>query len=66
MTTEIENFRMKIRNSSKLKRTTLSFSLAEARSLEEEIHDLEAHIEQLQKELLQNKTVSIDIVGHDF
>jgi len=66
MTNEIDNFRLKIRNTKNLKRPTLNFSIAEASALETEIVDLEARIEKLETELLQNKTMSIDIVGRDF
>lgn len=66
MANEIDNFRLKIRNTTSLKRTSLSFSIAEARALEKELAELETHIESLEQELLQNKTMSIDIVGRKF
>ncbi len=66
MTSEIDNFKLKVRNTKNLNRPTMSFSIAEARALEKEIEDLEAHIDQLETELLQNKTMSIDIIGRDF
>lgn len=66
MASEIDNFRLKIRNTKRLKRPTLAFSVSEASNLEKEIVELEAHIEKLETELLQNKTMSIDIVGRDF
>ena len=66
MASEIDNFRLKIRNTKRLQRPTLTFSLSEASKLEKEIVDLEAHIDKLETELLQNKTLSIDIVGRDF
>lgn len=66
MASEIDNFKLKIRNTKRLKRPTLTFSISEAGDLAKEIVELEAHIEQLETELLQNKTMSIDIVGRDF
>ena len=66
MTDEINNFRLKIRNTISLKRRELSFGLAEAELLDAEIAALQSHIEKLETELLQQKTMSIDIVGRDF
>lgn len=66
MADEIDNFRLKIRNTASLKRRELSFGLAEAQLLDAEIVVLEAHIEKLEQELLQTKTMSIDIIGRDF
>jgi len=66
MADEINNFRLKIRNTASLKRRELSFGLAEAQLLDTEISALETHIEKLELELLQTKTMSIDIVGRDF
>lgn len=66
MADEIKNFRLKIRNTASLKRRELSFGLAEAQLLDTEIAALETHIEKLELELLQTKTMSIDIVGRDF
>lgn len=66
MANEIDNFRLKIHNTTSLKRASLSFSIAEARALEKELAELETHIESLEQELLQNKTMSIDIVGREF
>ena len=66
MADEIKNFRLKIRNTASLKRRELSFGLAEAQLLDAEIAALETHIEKLELELLQTKTMSIDIVGRDF
>ncbi len=66
MASEIDNFRLKIRNTKRLKRSTLTFSVSEASNLEKEVVELEAHIEKLETELLQNETMSIDIVGRDF
>jgi hypothetical protein len=66
MATEINNFRLKIRNTSSLKRKELSFGINEAQALNREIVALEAHIEKLELELLQSKTLTVDIVGRDF
>ena len=66
MADEINNFRLKIRNTASLKRRELLFGLAEAQLLDTEIAALETHIEKLELELLQTKTMSIDIVGRDF
>ena len=66
MADEIDNFRLKIRNTASLKRRELSFGLAEAQLLDAEIVALEKQIEKLELELLQTKTMSIDIVGRDF
>ena len=63
---QIANFRLKIRNTAKLKRQSLSFSVAEAHALETEIAELEKRIEKLENELLQNKTMTVDIIGQDF
>ncbi len=66
MANEIDNFRLKIRNTISLKRTSLSFSITEAKALEKKLVELESHIESLEQELLKNKTMSIDIVGREF
>lgn len=66
MANQIENFRLKIRNTQKLKRQALSFSVSKSQALEQEIATLEDKIEKLETELLQNKTMSIDIIGQDF
>lgn len=66
MTNEIDNFRLKIRNTISLKRREIQFGLAEAQLLDAEILALQSHIEKLELELLQTKTMSIDIVGRDF
>lgn len=66
MAQEIDNFKTKVRNTIKLKRPTLTLSVAEARELEQAISTLEEHIDQLEIELLQKETMSIDIVGRDF
>lgn len=61
-----DNFKAKLRNTINLKRPTLTLSVAEGRELEKEIKELEAHIDQLEIELLQKESMSIDIVGRDF
>lgn len=66
MTDEIDNFRLKIRNTISLKRRELKFGIAEAQLLDEEIAALQSHIEKLETELLQTKTMSVDIVGREF
>ena len=35
-------------------------------ALEQEIAELEKRIEKLENELLQNKTMTVDIIGQDF
>lgn len=66
MAQEINNFKLKIRNTLSLKRPTLTLSVAEGKALEKEISDLEAHIDQLEIELLQKESMTIDIVGREF
>ncbi len=66
MPEQIDNFRLKLRNTQKLKRQAVSFSTTEAQALNEEIEQLEKHIEKLENELLQNKTMTVDIIGQDF
>jgi uncharacterized protein Yka (UPF0111/DUF47 family) len=66
MAQEIDNFKLKLRNTVNLKRPTLTLSVAEGQELAKEIKELEAHIDQLEIELLQKESMSIDIVGRDF
>ena len=66
MPEQIDNFRLKLRNTRKLKRQSLAFSTTEAEALDVEITELEKHIEKLETELLQNKTLTIDIIGQNF
>lgn len=66
MPEQIDNFRLKLRNTQKLKRQALSFSTTEARDLDEEIKQLEKHIEKLETELLQNETMTVVIIGQEF
>jgi hypothetical protein len=66
MADQIDNFRLKLRNTQKLKRNSLSFSVPESQALDQEIADLEARIVKLETELLQDKTMTVDIIGQDF
>jgi hypothetical protein len=66
MADQIDNFRLKLRNTQKLKRKSLSFSIPESLALDQEIADLEARIVKLEAELLQDKTMTVDIIGQDF
>lgn len=66
MTEQIQNFRLKLRNTRKLKRQALSFSVAEAGALEQEIAELEKKVTKLKSELLQQQSLEIDIIGRDF
>ena len=66
MAQAIDNYKLKIRNTLRLKRPTLTLSIAEGTELQKEISELEDRIDQLETELLQNETMSIDIVGRDF
>ena len=66
MAEQIDNFRLKLRNTQKLKRKSLSFSIPESQALDQEIADLEARIVKLEAELLQDKTMTVDIIGQDF
>ena len=66
MDQEIDNYKPKVRNKTKLKRPTLTLSVAEGQELVKVITALEEHIDQLEIELLQKETMSIDIVGRDF
>lgn len=66
MTEQIQNFRLKLRNTRKLKRQALSFSVAEADALDIEIAELERKVEKLKTELLQQQSLEIDIIGRDF
>ena len=66
MAQAIDNYKLKIRNTLRLKRPTLTLSIAEGTELQKEISELNDRIDQLETELLQNETMSIDIVGRDF
>ena len=66
MSRPIDNFRLKVRNTQKLKRTHIPFTLAEAISLEAEIDKLEKEVERLRIEVMEERTLTIDIVGSDF
>jgi hypothetical protein len=62
----IKNFRLKIRNTQKLKRDSLTFSTKEGLELDKAIEGLEKEIERLNRELLKEQSLSIDIVGAEF
>jgi polyhydroxyalkanoate synthesis regulator phasin len=66
MTDEIKNFRLKLKNTERLKRPSLTFTVKEAKSLDAEIASLERRVKQLENEVLQRETLSIDIVGSEF
>jgi hypothetical protein len=66
MQSEINNFRLKIRNTLRLKRPTLSFTVDEAKKLDNDIIALEKRITQLEQEALNFETLTVDIVGNEF
>lgn len=66
MAQHIENFRLKLKNTKKLKRKSLSFATGEADELDAEIAALEKKVKKLEAELLQQQTLSVDIVGREF
>jgi len=66
MTSEIEKFKLKIRNTQKLKRTHVQFSLREAQDLDREIKALQDRIDKLEVDALQKQTLTVDIVGREF
>ena len=66
MAEHIENFRLKLRNTKKMKRKSLSFATSEADGLGAEIAALEKKIKKLEAELLQQQTLSVDIIGREF
>jgi len=66
MTESINHLRLKLRNTKKLKRQSLTFSLMEVQELDDEITALEKKVKRLEAELLQQQTLSIDIIGQDF
>jgi len=66
MTTEIEKFRLKIRNTERVKRDKLQYTLKDAKLLDEEIKALEERIDKLEVEALQQQALSVHIVGREF
>lgn len=66
MTSEIDKLRLKIKNTASLKRTQVPYTLAEARALDKEIKALEERIDKLEFEALQQKTLTVDIIGREF
>lgn len=66
MSDAIKNFRLKVRNTQKLKRDSLTFSTKESLELDKAIEGLEKEIERLHRELLKDDNLSIDIVGAEF
>lgn len=66
MNDAIKNFRLKVRNTHRLKRDSLTFSTKEGLELDKAIEVLENEIERLNRELLKEKSISIDIVGSEF
>lgn len=66
MSKPIDSFRLKIRNTQKLKRTHIPFTLDEAIALDRQIVELEKELERLRLEVLEERTLTIDIVGSEF
>lgn len=66
MTSEIDKLRLKIKNTASLKRTQVPYNLDEARALDKEIKALQERIDKLEFEALQQKTLTVDIVGREF
>jgi len=66
MAEHIDNFRLKLRNTKKVKRKSLTFSMAEAEGLDTEVAELEKKVKKLENELLQQQTLSVDIIGREF
>lgn len=66
MTDALKNFRLKLKNTEKLKRPSLTFTVNEAKALDTEVLALEKRVRQLENEILQRETLSIDIVGSEF
>lgn len=66
MTSAVDKFKLKVRNTTKLKRKHVQFSLDEAQELENEIRKLQERIDKLEVDALQQKTLTVDIVGRDF
>ena len=66
MAQHIDNFRLKLKNTKKMKRKALSFATNEADELDAEIAVLEKKVKKLEAELLQQQTLSVDIIGREF
>lgn len=66
MAEHIDSFRLKLRNTKKMKRKSMTFSTEEANGLDSEVSALEKKIEKLERELLHQQTLSVDIVGREF
>lgn len=66
MAEHIDNFRLKLKNTKKMKRKSLSFATHEAERLDAEITELEKKIKKLETELIQQQTLTVDIVGREF
>jgi hypothetical protein len=66
MTDHINDFRLKVRNTQKLSRPSVTFSLQDAVEVEKAITALEKKISELERELLKDATLTIDIVGSEF
>ena len=66
MTSELDKFKLKIRNTQHLKRNHVQFTLIEARQLEKEIKKLQDRIDKLEVDALQQKSLSVDIIGREF
>ena len=66
MTSELDKFKLKIRNTQRLKRNHVQFSLNEALQLEKEIKELQDRIDKLEVDSLQNQALSVQIIGRDF
>ena len=66
MSKPIDDFRLKIRNTQKLGRPHIPFTLEEAQKLDAEVRALEKEVERLQREVLEDRTLTLDIVGSEF
>jgi hypothetical protein len=66
MAEHIDNFRLKLKNTKKMKRKSLSFATIEADGLDAEVAALEKKVKKLEAELLQQQTLSVDIIGREF
>lgn len=66
MAEHIDNFRLKLKNTKKMKRKSMTFASNEADGLDAEVAELEKKVEKLERELLRQQTLSVDIVGREF